>query len=61
MARMTEENTVFRSPFSTPCSWYVCRVVSRSVPLPYWSARSSIVRYSLLVTFPAGWRVRIMN
>ena len=34
MFLMTEENTVFKSCFSTACSWYVCRVVSRSVPLP---------------------------
>ena len=30
----TVEKTVLRSCFSTPCSWYACRVVSRSVPLP---------------------------
>jgi len=34
MFLMTVENTVFRSCFSTACSWYVCRVVSLSVSLP---------------------------
>lgn len=34
MFLMTVENTVFRSCFSTACSWYVCRVVSRNVLLP---------------------------
>ena len=55
------EKTVFRSFFSTPCSWYACRVVSRRDPLPYWSASASIVRYRWLVTTPAGCRVRSMN
>jgi hypothetical protein len=30
-------NTVLRSCFSTPCSWYAWRVVRRSVPLPNYS------------------------
>ena len=34
MFLMTEEKTVFRSCFSTACSWYVCRVVSLRVLLP---------------------------
>ena len=34
MFLMTLENTVFRSCFSTACSWYVCRVVSLRVLLP---------------------------
>ena len=34
MALTTEEKTVLRSCFRTPCSWYAWRVVSRSVPLP---------------------------
>ena len=34
MFLMTLLNTVLRSCLSTPCSWYVCRVVSRRVPLP---------------------------
>lgn len=35
MFLMTVEKTVLRFCLSTPCSWKVCRVVRRSVPLPY--------------------------
>ena len=41
MFLMTVENTVFKSCFSTACSWYVCRVVSRSVSLPNCTDRHS--------------------
>ena len=47
MALMTEENTVFRSCLSTPCSWYVCRVVSRRVPFPYCKRIYASVRGNL--------------
>lgn len=35
IALMTLLKTVLRSPLSTPWSWYVWRVVRRSVPFPY--------------------------
>ena len=44
MFLMMVEKTVLRSFFKTPWSWYVWRVVKRSVPLPYSLARSSMVR-----------------
>ena len=34
IALMTDENTVFKSCFNTPCSWKVCLVVSLRVPMP---------------------------
>ena len=51
----------FRSPFSTPWNWMLCRVVMRSVPLAYFPAMSSIARYWSAVSFPPGSLSRIMN
>jgi hypothetical protein len=54
MFLITAWNVGLRSVLRMPCSWYVWRVVRRRVPLPCVSARSSMVRYSLLGTVPAG-------
>ena len=61
MFLMTAWNVALRSVFRMPCSWYVCLVVRRKVPLPCESAKSSMMRYSLFGTVPAGCLVRIMN
>ena len=44
MFLITAWNVAFRSVFKMPWSWYVWRVVRRSVPLPWESARSSMMR-----------------
>ena len=52
---------VLRFGLSTPWSWKLCRVVTRSVPLPYLPQMSSIARYWSAVSFPPGSLSRIMN
>ena len=38
-----------------------CRDVMRSVPLPYWQAKASKLRYCELLMTPPGTRVRTMK
>ncbi len=49
------------SVLTTPCTWNACRVVSRSVPLPYRRAISSSASHCRGVQTPPGSRVRIMK
>ena len=53
--------TVLRLCLATPCSWNVCRVVSRRCPCPYSLDRSSRSVYSSGGHTPAGILSRSMN